>query len=242
MIPFPKGSAINGLAIVIGTAIGFLGSQFITPGLQNLILPLMGLLTVCIGIKMFLRGDAILVIALSLVIGAAVGHVLDIQGATEHVAQWLKMETAAWFPAGGDFVAAAMTASLLFVIGPMAILGALEDGLENRQSILNLKSVMDGVTAILFTAALGPGVIVSAFATFIFQGTITVFSRQLAFLRDDTKMLDNISGLGGILLLGIGLNVAGLTSLPLANVLPALLLLPILITLEKHLSKRIHIN
>lgn len=229
----PLGAFINAVAIILGTIVGFFAQQIITPELQDLLLPLMGLLTLCLGAQTFMRCDDVLIIAVALVAGAAVGHGLDIQGGFEHFAEWVKAETTAWFPAGGNFVQAALTASLLFVIGPMAILGSLEDGLENRRTILNIKSVLDGVTSAMFTAAMGMGVIVSAIAVFIYQGLITLFANQLAFLRNDVVMLNNMSGMGGVLLLGIGLNVIGITHLPMGNVLPAFILLPLFLQLER---------
>lgn len=172
------------------------------------------------GIKMSLESKSVLIPVGSLILGVLCGHLLGIQAGIEGLGTAAK----GWF--GGSentFEAAFVTPSILFCVGPMTLLGCLEDGLEGKIELLGLKSLLDGVSSIFFAAALGPGVLLSAATVFLIQTPLTLAATQLAPLRDKPNLLSEITATGGLILIIIGLNLLGVIKLPSADFVPALL-------------------
>ncbi|MEW5919523.1 MAG: DUF554 domain-containing protein [Bacillota bacterium] len=211
------GVIANALAIIFGGLLGtLLGRRFTAP-LQEITLQALGLVTLLIGFQMATQGQNILIMTLSLVLGGLAGELLGIQN---RLNAWeKKMESRV---KGGERMGKALIfASLLYGIGPMAIMGSLESGLYGTHSILTTKALLDGTAAIPFAAAMGWGICLSAIPVFLYQGAIVFFALIISpFLTPE--MAVEISGVGGLLILAIGLNVLKVTRIPVAGLLPAI--------------------
>lgn len=170
--------------------------------------------------------DGTILALVALILGGLVGEWLQLEQKLEGLGDWLKQK----FQGTGRFTEGFVAASLLFCIGPIAIIGSLNNGLTGDSKLLVLKSVMDGMIAIPFTATMGMGVGFSAVSILLYQGSISLMAGAIAeILPDPTNAAPVllISGIGGLLLLGLGFNLLELTKINLAAYLPSLVLAPI---------------
>jgi uncharacterized membrane protein YqgA involved in biofilm formation len=181
---------------------------------------------------MFLGSKNALIVAGSIAIGGVLGLILHIQYGLDHLADWVKTSVGGT----GTFSEGLVAACVLFCVGPMTILGCIQDGLEGKSELLGLKSTMDGVAAIFLAASLGNGVLFSAAFVLIVQGAITLLAKQLAFLREDEALLAEFEGTGGPIMIAIGLSLLDLKKLPTANYLPALVLAPLTVLVSRRLA------
>ena len=239
------GTLVNVATILIGTAFGVAVGSRIPHRTRTLITDALGLVTFISGasactalwnsgyIKAVGGGKPILITLGALLIGGLIGSLLRIEERLDLVGERLKRR----FSSENDsnFVTGFVTASLIFVIGPMAILGSISDGLGNGNELLILKSIMDGFAAIAFAAALGWGVAASALSVLIYQGA---WSAVGAFLGSTLQeyQIDAITGVGGLLLIGIGLKLLNLKSIAIGDMLPALFIAPLLATVVAALA------
>lgn len=235
------GTLINCAAVIAGTAVGLALKGGIPQKLQDGIMKAVGLATMFIGCGGALAGlltisDGVLetrytmLMVLSLVLGAVTGELLNIDGALERLGEWIKRKVPAKL-AGNTFVDAFVSAFMLFCIGAMAIVGALEDGLNGDYSILSAKSVLDGISSIIFSASLGIGTGFAVFPLLIYQGGITLLAQAIRpYLTDG--LISQMSCVGSILIFAIGINLIFGKKIKVANLLPAIFL-PILFTLIK---------
>jgi uncharacterized protein len=139
---------------------------------------------------------------------------------------------------GGKFSEGFVGATVLFCIGPMTLLGCIQDRLEGKSDLLALKSTMDGVAGFFLAASLGVGVVFSAVSVMLIQSLITLLAKPLAKLKDDEALLAELTGAGGPMMLAIGLSLLEVKKLPSANYLPALILAPIFVCIERAIRKR----
>ena len=168
----------------------------------------------------------LLVVLASLVLGSVLGSMLGIEQRLAHFGTWLQLKASR----GGDkekFIEGFVNASLLFTIGPMAVLGALQDGLGQGFDVLALKSTLDGLTSVAFAAALGWGVAFAAIPVGIWQGLLTLLAASAGALMSDA-LVASITATGGVLLLGTGLRVLQIRMVSVADMLPALVLAPLI--------------
>lgn len=175
----------------------------------------------------------LLVVLASLVLGTVVGSLIGIEEKLSHFGTWLQLKVSK----GGDkdkFIEGFVNASLLFTIGPMAVLGSLQDGLGQGFDVLALKSSLDGLTSIAFAAALGWGVAFSAIPVGLWQGLLTVIAASAGALMSDA-LIASITATGGILLLGTGLRVLQIRMVSVADMLPALIFAPLITLLVANL-------
>ncbi|WNF37156.1 DUF554 domain-containing protein [Bacillaceae bacterium IKA-2] len=217
------GTLINGLAIIIGSLIGT-QLRNIPERVKVTVMQAIALAVIVIGIGMGLKSENILVVIGSLAIGALLGERWDLEGKLNFLGKWLEKKTGA--KEEGSFAKGFVTATLIYVVGAMAILGALDSGLRNDHSVLYTKSMLDGFSAILFTSTLGIGVLFSAFPVMIYQGIIALLATQIVnFIPQeiiDTFIVE-MTATGGVMILAIGLNILGITKIRVANLLPAIL-------------------
>jgi uncharacterized membrane protein YqgA involved in biofilm formation len=193
----------------------------------------LGLLVLAIGIQYGCKADNLAIVALSLATGAIIGEWRKWEARLE---QWgLYLQNSFGNNNGGQFAKGFVTATLLFCVGAMAVIGSLEDGLTGNYQILLVKSILDGIFSMLFAASMGLGVLFSAFPVLIYQGTISLGAGFLKPLMTD-PMLNNITSCGGIIIAGLGLNLIGLTRIRVANLLPGLIILPLIMILFSFLS------
>jgi uncharacterized membrane protein YqgA involved in biofilm formation len=170
---------------------------------------------------MAIKADNILLVIFSLVIGGVIGEIIDIEAGLERFGERIKRK----FKSNNTserFVEGFLTASLLYCVGSMAIMGAIKEGLSGNPDILYAKSLLDGVTSIAFTAAMGIGVLFSAIPVFLYQGGITLLARTIKdFLSPE--IINEMTAVGGILIWGIGFGLLGIKKIKVGNLLPAIL-------------------
>ena len=226
------GTIINVIAIVIGSVTGILLHKFIPDRLQKTVVSGVGLSVCFVGIsgvisKMltydkgaFNTKDTMLMVA-SLVIGAFIGELLNIEKLLERFGDFCKSRIKTK-KQNARFTEGFVSASLLFCVGAMAIVGSLEDGLSGNYSTLFAKSLMDGTISIFFAATMGMGVILSVLPVAIYQGAITLLAGVIKPLLSDV-LISQISLVGSVLIFAIGLNMVANTKIKIGNLLPAVL-------------------
>lgn len=223
------GTIVNVAAIVAGSLVGLLLKRGMPKNVEETVMKIMGVSVVVIGLNgvigsMFtvagdggLSSSGELLMLCSLVIGAVLGELLDIDGRLNRFGSYIEAKTKA-----DGFSRGFVSATLIYCVGAMAIVGSLNDGLSGDSSILLIKSALDGVNSIIFGASLGIGVAFSAIPVLVYQGSITLLAGVIAPLISDA-LLNNICAVGYVMVGCIGLNVAGITRIRVANLLPALL-------------------
>jgi uncharacterized membrane protein YqgA involved in biofilm formation len=230
---FLTGTLLNVAAVLVGTTIGLLFGAWVPRRIQESLTTGLGFFTLVIGLSMalqvFLGDDARagdeLVVLVSLLVGVVLGELLRLHDRLESLGAWFQRR----FARDGQpsrIAEAFITASLLFCVGPLAILGSIDDGLTGDITLLATKSLLDGVASVAFAAALGPGVYLSAIAVFVVQGGIAAGAFLLRDVMDPSTVLV-ITAAGGLILIGIALRLLDLKAVRVANFLPALLLAPL---------------
>ncbi|NYE58015.1 DUF554 domain-containing protein [Carboxydothermus ferrireducens] len=213
------GTIVNFIAILLGGSIGVFFKKSLPENYKEIVMNILALSVVVVGIQMAITSKNFLVVILSLVLGGLVGEFLGIEKGLNSLGQKLEKR---FSESGGDFARGFVYATLVFCVGAMAIMGAIEDGLNNNHQILFIKSLLDGISSIIFAATLGKGVIFSAFPVLIYQGSISLFAGLIkGFLTP--AIVNELTATGGILIIGIGTNMLNLTKLKIGNYLPALI-------------------
>ncbi|HEX3011651.1 MAG TPA: DUF554 domain-containing protein [Syntrophomonadaceae bacterium] len=225
------GTLINAAAIIAAGLIGLFLRRGIPENYSRTIQDALGLLIIVIGVQYGFKADNLAVVGLSLAIGAVIGEWRQWESRLEKLGG--KLQKALGREESG-FVKGFVSATLLFCIGAMAVVGSLEDGLTGNHQILLVKSMLDGIFAMLFSASMGIGVLFSALPVLIYQGSISLGAAVIKPLLTD-PMLNNITALGGIIIAGLGLNLLGLTRIKVANILPGIIVVPLLMALLKYL-------
>ena len=212
------GTVFNSLTVLIGSSFGLFIGKFIPERLQETIFNCLGLFTMYVGINMTLSTKHSIAVLLSLVAGAVTGDILGLETKLNNLGDTLKAKL---HTSNERFTQGFVSATLLFCVGSMAIIGAFNDGLRHDPELLMTKGIMDGIASMLFAGSMGIGTLFSIIPMFIYQGTLTFLAIWAEpFITAD--MYANISGLGGLMIMGIGLNMLKLTKLKLGDMLPAL--------------------
>lgn len=225
------GVLVNTLTVLIGSTVGLLCKKGIPKRLTDAVMIGLGLCTVYIGIDGTLEGQNTLVLIASMVLGAIVGTLLDIDGAINRLGQWVEGR----FKGSGQNTVAQgfVTASLLFCVGSMTVVGSLKAGIAGDNTMLFTKSTLDLCSSAMMAASLGVGVLCSAVFVLVFQGALVLLSGFLAPLLENPALLAEMNCAGSLLIVGIGLNLVGITKLKVANYLPAILFAPLLAALAQ---------
>ena len=216
------GVLINAAAVA-GGVLGTLGGRFMPEKMKQTVLAATGLVSIGIGISGAIGSSNQLIPILSLVIGSVIGELLHIEDGVTRAGDWLQKR----FGKSGSITEGFVTGSLVFAAGAMAVMGALESGLKNDHTILMTKSVIDMAGSVAFAGSLGIGVAFSALSILVLEGTVALLASLLTGVLTEA-VITEISVTGSLLIIGIGLNVLGLTKLRIMNMAPALLL-PILL-------------
>lgn len=219
-----KGTIVNCLAIAVGSGLGLLLKSKISPKYQETIMQGLGLSVLLIGLTMAIKTQNVLIVTISMIVGAVVGEIIDIDGKLNRAGERL---SARFQSSGGAIGKAFVTTSLVYCIGAMAIIGALQDGLTGDASTLYAKAMLDGTGAVIFTATLGIGVILSIIPVLIYQGTITLLATWLSPLLTEAVICE-VTAVGGLLIVGIGLSLLKISQIKIANLLPAVFVAGIL--------------
>ncbi|MEJ5347253.1 MAG: DUF554 domain-containing protein [Desulfosoma sp.] len=222
------GTTLNVTTVIAGGLIGSMLGARLPEKTRHTVMNGLGLVTVVVGIQMALQTQNILIVLGGVLLGGLLGEGLRLQNGLEKLGGFLqnifKSKSSSSLSEG--FV----TASLVFCVGPMAILGSIQDGLGGDFRLLAVKSMLDGFAAMAFSATLGWGVILSAGSVFTFQGSITLMASVLDRLLS-TNMITEMSATGGLLIMAIGLKLLGIKDVRVANFLPALAVAPAIVSL-----------
>jgi uncharacterized protein len=218
------GTLVNSAAIIVGALIGVYFNKSIPERIKNIAMIAIGLSVLLIGLQMSIKAQNMLIVIFSLVIGGITGEMIHLEKRLDDLGGWVKTKVKS---KDGRFVEGFVTTSLIYCIGAMAIVGSIEDGINNNHSILFAKSVLDGVSAIPFASAMGIGVLFSFLPVLIYQGLITLLSTSAKTILSQA-IINEISATGGLLIIGIGLHLLGIKKIPLGNLLPSLLIALIL--------------
>ena len=220
------GTGINVAAVLLGGGVGTIAGGRLPEGMRRTAMQAIGLVTVLIGVSNFLEYDSPLVPLVAVILGLIVGEALNIDGALKRFGDALERR----FSKGESPVSRAfVTTSLLFCVGPLTILGSLEDGLSGDYSLLALKSALDFVAALSFASVLGWGVLLSAGSVLVVQAGLTLAGALFGAFMSEPMILA-MTSTGGVLLLGLGLVLLELKEVRVANMLPALVVAPLLVT------------
>ena len=220
------GAIVNTLAAVVGGLLGSLLKKGIPERFADLVQKGLALCVLYIGIKGSLVGTNTLVTILSLVLGAILGELINIDGAIERLGAWAQRKLS---KGGSRLGEGFVTASLLFCVGSMAVVGSLQSGLTGNHETIFTKSMLDFVSAIILASTLGLGVCLSGIFVLVYQGAIVLLARWAAPILSDYVVAE-MSCAGSLLIVALGLNMLGITKLKVANLLPAMFL-PIILCL-----------
>lgn len=221
---FLFGTVVDALAILFGTLLG-LAFPRVPDRMKETVTKGLALCVMLIGLSMALSDMAdILIIIVSVVVGAVIGEWLNIDESLIRFGRWMEVRLSKVYK--GPIAEGFVTATLVFCIGSMAIVGAIQDGLSGNHKTLLAKSIIDGFTAIVFSTTLGVGVGLSAIPVFLYQGAIAWISHVAGNVLDVPSAIAVLTATGGLMIVAIGMNMYGITKFAVANVLPAILLAP----------------
>ncbi len=221
---FPLGSVFNVGCILVGGVVGLVLGGRLPERMRAIVFTGLGLCTLIIGMQMGLKTQNPLVLVFSILLGSITGELLALDDRLTALGDWLKSH----MRSGSErFTEGFVSASVLFCIGSMAILGSFDEGLRGDHTILFTKSILDGFASVAFAASFGVGVLFSAVPVFLYQGGLTEFATVLQPILSDAMMTE-LTATGGALIIGISINLMEIRRIPLTNMLPALLFAPIL--------------
>ncbi len=223
------GTIVNSGAIILGCILGLVLKGKLSESIEKTIMNGLALCVLYIGVSGSLKAEDTLIIIISIAVGALIGELIDIDKWLSRLGKWIESKVKSKNNKDISIAEGFVSASLLFCVGAMAIVGSLESGLKGNHDTLFAKSVIDGITSVIFTSSLGIGVIFSAVSVFIYQGSITIAATYLSAILS-TTIINNMTGAGSLLIIGLALNILGVTKIKIANLLPAVFI-PILLGL-----------
>ncbi|WP_416670577.1 DUF554 domain-containing protein [Egbenema bharatensis] len=226
-----SGTWINIATVLIGTGLGLLMRGRLPVRMQQIITQGIGLITLFIGITMASsltevqagQIDGVILGLLAIVLGGLLGEWARLEEMLAAIGDWLKQR----FQGKGNFTEGFVAASLLFCVGPLALIGSLNNGLTGDNTLLVLKAVMDGIASIVLTSSYGMGVGFSALAILLYQGGLSLAAGNLAQAIPDPATAQPVllvTGVGGLIILGLGLNLLQVANIRVASLLPSLFL------------------
>jgi len=221
-----QGTAVNAAAIIIGSIVGLKAGHLISSRVRGTVMAGLGLAVLLIGVQLALKSREPLIIIGSLIGGGILGELLRIEARLEGLGNRIGDR----FQGSGQVAEGFVTASLLYCVGAMAIMGALQDGLGSRPDILYAKAALDGIASVALASTLGIGVLFSALPLLAYQGAITLsatFAQQLL----TPGVVQEMNAVGGLLIMAIALDLLGIKRIPVGNLLPAVFLAPPLVML-----------
>lgn len=219
------GTLVNVVLVLIGGFVGLFLKKGISKRFSDLIMHAIALVTMVIGITFATASENMLIVIISLVVGALIGEGINIDKRLNQLGDLIKSKVKS---ESGNVGEGFVTATLLFCVGSMAIMGALDSGLRGDHTVLYTKAIMDGISALIFASSMGIGVILSAMPILLYQGSITLLS---GFIQPylTQSMMTEMNGVGGILLIGLGISILGIKEIKVSNLLPALVIPVILL-------------
>jgi len=230
-----RGTLLNTGTVAVGATVGLVIGKYIPGSYQTVALHGLGLVTCGIGLKMFFQGKNPLISAVAVAGGGVLGLAIGIHHGIELIANWSKIQ----FGQGeaNHFAEGLVTAFVLFCVGPMTLLGCMQDALEKKIELLSIKSTLDGIASIFLAALYGAGVLVVAPLLLIFQGALTLMAKPLQPIANNEQMLAELSAAGGVIMFATGLGLLEIANLHPANYLPAILIAPAIVGISARLAK-----
>lgn len=214
------GTLVNTVAIIAGSLVGLLFKGGIKKRYNDTVMQAISLAVILIGLSGAFKSKQILLVIFSLAIGGLIGELLRIEDRLENLGKWFEVKLS---KVGNDISRGFVTASLVYCVGSMAIVGSLESGLAGNHQTLFAKSVLDGIASIIFASSLGIGVLLSSASVFIYQGCITITASFMSrFLT--TPVVNEMSAVGGLLIMAIGINLLEIKKIKVGNMIPAIFL------------------
>ena len=212
------GTIVNVIAIVVGGIVGLLLKGGIPPKFSDTVMKGLALCVLLVGVMNALKVNNLLLVIIAMVLGGLCGEYLDIDRKLKTIGDTIGLKLKG---RGGRVSDGFVTGSLLYCVGAMAIVGSLESGLSGNHQILYAKSILDGISSVIFASTLGIGVILSAISVLAYQGSITLAAAALQPLLSEAVKAD-MNSIGGLLIIGISLNMLASHQLRIANLLPAI--------------------
>lgn len=218
------GTLINAALIIAGTLIGR-ALRNIPDKMKETVMYAIGLAVVVLGLQMGFESQNFVVVIISLVLGTVIGEWANLDQKLNDFGHWIEVKLGAK-ESKGSIAQGFVTATLIFVIGAMGVIGALESGLSNEHGVLISKGIIDGFTSIILASTLGIGVLLAAAPVFVYQGLIALFATQISLIIPEAALdmfIAEMSATGGVMIVAIGLNLLGITKIRVANLLPGIL-------------------
>lgn len=241
------GTIVNAGAILLGTLLGVLLPN-LNAKIQQTVMQALSLSVIALGLQMAFKADNFLIVIISIVVGGIIGEWLQLDEWLQRLGKWIEhkvnrktglLNSSPIAETNGSkksVATAFVTTTLVYCIGAMAVLGAMDSGLRNDHTVLYTKSLLDGFSAIIFSSTLGYGVAFSAVVVFVYQGAIAIASSYIIELIGEDLVgiiINAITGTGGLLIAAIGFNVMELTKIRVANLLPGLLVAAVLVVVVR---------
>jgi len=214
------GTIINVITVIIGSTIGLLIRSRLPERFSQVIFQVFGLFTIFLGVKMAFETNELMVMIFSLLIGTLLGEWMNLEKGMDRFAAFLKRKVKSNHE---RFSEGLVTAFLVFCMGSMTVLGAIEEGLGEKPNLLLTKSLMDGFSSMAFASAMGVGVLFAVIPLFLYQGGLTLFAGSVGQLLTD-PVLAEVTAVGGILLIGLGFNLLEIKKIRVMNMLPSLII------------------
>jgi uncharacterized membrane protein YqgA involved in biofilm formation len=222
------GVLVNTATVLVGSLVGLIFKKGIPKKLTDAVMLGIGLCTIYIGISGTLNGENALILIGAIVLGAIIGTAIDLDRRLNALGEWIGRRFKK--PAEGTVSVAEgfVTASLLFCIGSMTIVGSLQSGLTGDNQMIFTKSLLDLVSSLILSVSLGVGVIFASVFVFVFQGALVLLAQYLAPVLT-TSAINEITCAGSLIIIALGLNLIGVTKIKVANYLPAIILAPLIV-------------
>ncbi len=233
------GTILNIITVIVGGLLGLFFGVRLPERIRQTVVAGLGLFTAAIGIQMFLKTENPIIVLGSLLFGGILGEWWGIENGLQSIGAWLETRLSIKQQEGDElkqarrarFVRAFLTASLVFCVGPMTILGSIQDGLTGDYSLLAIKSVLDGFAALAFASMLGEGVLFSTLVILVYQGGLSILAAQVQSLVSQ-PMMNEMTAAGGVLLLGLAISsLLEIKPIRVGNFLPALIIAPTLVVI-----------
>jgi uncharacterized membrane protein YqgA involved in biofilm formation len=232
------GTLINFTTVMVGGTLGLLIGGRLPDRLKTIVISAIGLMTIAIGTAAAIKTENALIPLLALVLGSIIGEWIDIDRRINRLGDWLKQR----FERPGsqqNFTMAFVLASLQFCVGPLTILGSINDGLSGDYSLLAIKAVLDGFSAIIFASTFGLGTLFAGGTLLLIQGSLSLLARWIKPLLVSVPhtgigaqpRVIELTAVGGVILIGLALNILEIKRIKIANMLPALILAPLIVAL-----------
>ena len=222
-----NGTLLNALTVLIGGTLGTLVGNRLPQRIHEALFGVLGLVTVLIGLMGALATKNPLILLGSLLLGTILGEMVNLEGGLERAGEWLQKRMAR---SGSTLSEAFVTASLVFCVGPLSVLGSLDNGLSGDTTKLVIKATLDGFAALAFGATLGWGVLLSIITVLVYQGGLSLSAHAIApLLTHNADAITELTAAGGLILVAVGLKLLKIRDLRVANYLPALIFAPLLV-------------